>query len=73
MSDMVSEAKGFRGVLERMKLHPGGLHLEVAATPVTECVGGGIADDSSLLARYTTLCDPRLNSAQAAELIDAWA
>ena len=72
MTDMAHEMRSFRGLLERMKLHPGGLHLEVAATPVTECVGSGIADDGSLLARYTTLCDPRLNSEQAAELIDVW-
>ena len=73
MTDMVQEARGFRTVMERMKLHPGGLHLEVAASPVTECVGSGIADDGSLLTRYTTLCDPRLNPDQAVELIDAWA
>lgn len=73
LMDIIQAARGFRAVLERMKLHPGGLHLEVAASPVTECVGSGIADDSSVLARYVTLCDPRLNPEQALELIDAWA
>lgn len=73
MADIICEAKGFLAVMERLKLHPGGLHMEVAASPVTECVGSGIADDDSLLTRYTTLCDPRLNPDQAIELIDAWA
>ncbi|HEY3734404.1 MAG TPA: 3-deoxy-7-phosphoheptulonate synthase [Streptosporangiaceae bacterium] len=72
MTDLIREAIGFRAVLEKLHLHPGGLHLEVAPAPVTECVGGGVADDASMLPGYTTLCDPRLNPDQAIELIDAW-
>jgi 3-deoxy-7-phosphoheptulonate synthase len=72
LADMVREARSFRAILEDLKLHPGGLHLEVAASPVTECVGGAVADDGSMLARYTTLCDPRLNPDQAVELVEAW-
>jgi 3-deoxy-7-phosphoheptulonate synthase len=36
---------------------------------VTECTGGAHAiTDDDLAARYDTLCDPRLNGAQALEL-----
>jgi len=72
LTDMARETRSVRTILESLKLHPGGLHLEVAASQVTECVGSGVADNGSMLARYTTLCDPRLNLDQAAELIDAW-
>jgi 3-deoxy-7-phosphoheptulonate synthase len=72
LTDMVREIQSVRAILEDSKLHSGGLHLEVAASPVTECVGGGVAENSSMLATYTTLCDPRLNLDQAIELIDAW-
>ncbi len=73
MTDMIQEARSFLAVMDRLNLHPGGLHLEVAASAVTECIGSRIADDSSMLSQYTTLCDPRLNPDQAIELIDAWA
>jgi len=72
LPDIIHEAQSFRTVLERRGLHPGGLHLEVAAAQVTECVGGTVTDDDSLTTRYATLCDPRLNPDQALELIDAW-
>jgi 3-deoxy-7-phosphoheptulonate synthase len=72
LADMMQETRSVRAILENLKLHPGGLHLEVAASQVTECVGGGVIENGSMLARYTTLCDPRLNPDQAVELVDAW-
>lgn len=72
LSDVAAEASAFREILEAQGQHAGGLHLEVAAADVTECVGGTVPDDTALRARYTTLCDPRLNPDQAATLIDAW-
>ncbi|MFG3494214.1 3-deoxy-7-phosphoheptulonate synthase [Streptomyces sp. NPDC047928] len=72
LDDMVAEAVRVRQVLESQGQHAGGLHLEVAAADVTECTGGAVDDDEALLERYTTLCDPRLNPDQAAELVDAW-
>jgi 3-deoxy-7-phosphoheptulonate synthase len=65
---IISEALAFRSILERLGEHPGGLHLEVAATEVTECVGGSVREDM-LPRHYTTLCDPRLNPEQAHELL----
>jgi 3-deoxy-7-phosphoheptulonate synthase len=73
LDDVVAEAVQFRRIAESQGAHPGGLHLEVAAAEVTECVGGPVPGVSDLAGRYTTLCDPRLNPSQAAELIEAWA
>lgn len=69
--DMVAEATIFWAVLNRLRLHPGGLHLEVAADEVRECIGGQVVSLDELGQRYTTLCDPRLNPEQAFTLLDA--
>lgn len=71
LSDVIAEARQFQRVLERQGRHPGGLHLEVAADDVTECIGGAIDSPALLATRYTSLCDPRLNPEQAIELVDA--
>jgi 3-deoxy-7-phosphoheptulonate synthase len=70
LDDMVAEADAFHRILEARGVHPGGLHLEAAGTEVTECIGGPVVDELSLSESYTTLCDPRLNVSQAAELIE---
>jgi len=71
LETMIREASTFRTVLEALGLHPGGLHLEVATADVTECVGATVPDEESVRLRYESLCDPRLNPAQARELIEA--
>jgi 3-deoxy-7-phosphoheptulonate synthase len=71
LSHILAESTAFRRVLERQGQHPGGLHLEVAAADVTECVGGLIENEELLGAHYTTLCDPRLNVGQAFQLLEA--
>jgi 3-deoxy-7-phosphoheptulonate synthase len=47
----------------------GGVHFELTAENVTECIGGasGVTEDD-LTTRYESLCDPRLNYEQAMEL-----
>ncbi|MCC5876078.1 MAG: 3-deoxy-7-phosphoheptulonate synthase [Candidatus Sumerlaeia bacterium] len=47
----------------------GGVHFELTAENVTECIGGasGVTEDD-LTTRYETLCDPRLNYEQAMEM-----
>ena len=45
----------------------GGLHLEVTAEDVLECVDDEVPPGR----RYTSLCDPRLNPAQAHRLVGA--
>lgn len=71
LPDMIAEAVAFRSILQRLGEHPAGLHLEVAVSEVTECIGGPVREEM-LSHRYTTLCDPRLNPEQAHELIRAW-
>ena len=79
--DIVAEIKGFFAVHEQEGTFPGGVHLELTADEVTECLGGGdeILDDQ-LVASYRSLCDPRLNGNQSlelafelGELLQAWA
>jgi 3-deoxy-7-phosphoheptulonate synthase len=71
LADIIDEAVEFRRILRRGGAHPGGLHLEVAADDVTECLGGMVRDIDQLPNRYTTLCDPRLNPGQAAQLLQS--
>ncbi len=49
--------------------YAGGVHLELTGQDVTECTGGAQAiGEVDLADRYHTVCDPRLNGAQAIEL-----
>ncbi|MYT33073.1 MULTISPECIES: 3-deoxy-7-phosphoheptulonate synthase [unclassified Streptomyces] len=73
LSRIGDEADACRRLLSRQGEHPAGLHLEVAAAEVTECVGGPVTGADQVAGTYTTLCDPRLNPAQAEELIERWA
>jgi 3-deoxy-7-phosphoheptulonate synthase len=68
LPDMIAEARAFQAIVTRLGEHPAGLHLELAVSDVTECVGGSVRNDM-LPRRYTTLCDPRLNPEQAHELL----
>ena len=73
LTDVVAEALLFRDILEENRQHAAGLHIEVAADDVTECVGGSVRNEDDLQRHYTSLCDPRLNPDQATELVEAWA
>ncbi len=73
LADVVVEALRFRDIIEENRQHAAGLHIEVAAGDVTECVGGSVRSEDDLLRHYSSLCDPRLNVDQATELIEAWA
>ncbi|MEV8020016.1 3-deoxy-7-phosphoheptulonate synthase [Streptomyces sp. NPDC086554] len=73
LADVITEALRFRDILEKNRQYAAGVHIEVAADDVTECVGGPVETEDDLQRHYTTLCDPRLNADQATELIDAWA
>jgi 3-deoxy-7-phosphoheptulonate synthase len=67
--DILEEIKGFFEVHRQAGTFPGGVHLELTADAVTECLGG-VDDvvDEQLDASYRTLCDPRLNGHQSLEL-----
>jgi 3-deoxy-7-phosphoheptulonate synthase len=66
---ILAEIRAFFAAHRSEGTHAGGIHVEMTGKDVTECTGGAqaIADDD-LAARYDTLCDPRLNGAQALEL-----
>ncbi len=66
--DIVGELRGFFEVMAGLSQWPGGVHLEVAADDVTECVGGGGPAVSEVPVAYRSLCDPRLNDVQALAL-----
>ncbi|GAA1880982.1 3-deoxy-7-phosphoheptulonate synthase [Asanoa iriomotensis] len=72
LGDMTTEAVRCREILDAHGQRAAGLHIEVAAEDVTECVGGPVEDEDDLQRFYTSLCDPRLNPRQAATLIEAW-
>lgn len=72
LHDIIAEVTTFVEVLRRHGRQPMGLHLELAADDVTECVGGARVPDQSHLGRaYRSLCDPRLNNEQADAVVDA--
>lgn len=65
-----AEVRAFFEVHAAMGSHPGGVHLEMAGSAVTECLGGGVDAvlEEHLGRNYRTACDPRLNGDQALEL-----
>ncbi|MEV0134054.1 3-deoxy-7-phosphoheptulonate synthase [Dactylosporangium sp. NPDC050688] len=72
LTDIVAEALAFRDIVEGHGQRAAGLHIEVAAGGVTECIGGPVPGEEDLPRHYSSLCDPRLNLDQATELIEAW-
>ncbi|WP_019855919.1 3-deoxy-7-phosphoheptulonate synthase class II [Actinopolyspora mortivallis] len=69
ISDIAAEVHAFVRIHRALGTHPGGLHLEMTGSHVTECVGGFDPVTSETLGeRYTSACDPRLNRGQSLEL-----
>ena len=67
--DVLTEIKTFFMVHQQEGTVPGGVHLELTAEDVTECLGGAEEIlDSHLVDRYEALCDPRLNARQSLDL-----
>jgi 3-deoxy-7-phosphoheptulonate synthase len=69
---ITAEIEGFCEVLREFGSLPAGLHLEVSSDDVTECLGGTSmpVTEVQLPHRYLTACDPRLNPAQAYEVVE---
>ncbi|MEM9010734.1 MAG: 3-deoxy-7-phosphoheptulonate synthase class II [Pseudomonadota bacterium] len=66
---ILSEVREFFAVHAAEGTYAGGVHFEMTGKDVTECTGGVRAiTDGDLSSRYHTVCDPRLNAAQALEL-----
>ncbi|MBZ2195628.1 class II 3-deoxy-7-phosphoheptulonate synthase [Occultella gossypii] len=68
-SDVIDEVRGFFEVHAALGTVPGGLHVELTGSDVTEVLGGSEEiDDLALARRYETLVDPRLNHQQSLEM-----
>lgn len=69
LDDVLTEIKEFFVVHQQEGTVPGGVHLELTADEVTECLGGAEEiSDEHLENRYEALCDPRLNARQSLDL-----
>ena len=69
LPDILAEIDAFFAIAKAEGVHGGGLHLEMSALDVTECIGGrGPASIDELEKNWLTACDPRLNRTQAIDL-----
>ena len=69
VNDIVAEVQTFFEVASAEGVHPGGVHLEMTGSDVTECIGGSVKlARQDLPRRYLTHCDPRLNESQALDV-----
>lgn len=69
LADILAEIDSFLAIARAEGVHPGGVHLEMSALDVTECLGGrGPASIDELEQNWLTACDPRLNREQAIDL-----
>ena len=66
MPDLIAEARTFHRLCTAHGVWPGGLHLELTADLVRECL-----DQDDTLPAERPACDPRLNSDQASALVAA--
>ncbi|MFZ4265134.1 class II 3-deoxy-7-phosphoheptulonate synthase [Streptomyces arboris] len=66
---ILDELSGFMAVHRALGTHPGGIHVELTGSAVTECLGGsrpvGAQDPGR---RDESACDPRLNQEQSIDL-----
>ena len=68
--DIAAETQSFFAIAKAEGVHPAGLHLEMSPDNVTECIGDAGPDDAAGMGlNFQSLCDPRLNAAQAEQLV----
>ena len=69
VNNIFSEIQKFFAIHKNLGTYPGGIHLEMTGSDVTECMGGlQQITDEDLKNRYHTFCDPRLNASQSLEI-----
>ncbi len=69
VKNIFSEIQKFFSIHRSLGSYPGGVHLEMTGSDVTECMGGlQQITDEDLKNRYHTFCDPRLNASQSLEI-----
>ena len=67
---ILNELEKYVNIHKSQNSFPGGIHIEFTGEDVTECLGGfQNINDNTLMQRYETACDPRLNNKQSLELI----
>jgi 3-deoxy-7-phosphoheptulonate synthase len=72
VDDILAEIRSFFSIAAAERVHPGGMHLEMTGSDVTECIGGSRKlGREDLGRRYLTHCDPRLNEVQALDVASA--
>jgi 3-deoxy-7-phosphoheptulonate synthase len=65
--DILTEIESSFAVHREVGSRLGGVHFELTGEDVTECIGGGLSE-ADLDKKYLSVCDPRLNYAQALEM-----
>lgn len=69
IDDILGELAAFFDVARAEGTRPGGVHLEMSAQNVTECIGGrGPASVDELGRNFLSACDPRLNHDQSIDI-----
>ena len=69
IAELIEEIQKFFAIHRSLGSYPGGIHLEMTGSDVTECMGGlQQITDEDLKNRYHTFCDPRLNASQSLEI-----
>ena len=69
LNSIWQEVETFFDIHQAEGAYPGGVHLEMTGSNVTECTGGTIPiTETDLASRYHTFCDPRLNAEQSLEI-----
>ncbi|MEU2263792.1 3-deoxy-7-phosphoheptulonate synthase [Streptomyces sp. NPDC019645] len=71
LETVVQEIDAFQQAVRENGGTAGGLHLETTPETVTECVRNASYLDR-VGEKYLSFCDPRLNPAQAVEVVSAW-
>jgi len=71
LETLAREVREFGAALAAVGVPAAGLQLETTPDDVSECVFGGPVPPQRG-GRHTTLCDPRLNPAQAQWLVAQW-
>ena len=69
VAEILNEVNNYFLVHKSEGTLPGGVHIEMTGSNVTECLGGANeVKERDLGSRYHTHCDPRLNGSQSLEL-----
>ena len=70
VDDIVAETREFFAIAQSEGARPAGLHIEMSPDAVTECIGeSGPTSAAEMAINFQSLCDPRLNAAQAEQLV----